>query len=56
MVSVPPKTSISMRIGILKNKITLIFYKSYAKLIKKLYCRFHFWAVGYFVCIVGLDE
>ena len=56
LVSVPPKISISYLMGVLKGKIAIKLFKSYPKLKKKPYWCNHFWARGYFVSTVGLDE
>ena len=56
LVSVPPKISISQLMGILKGKIAIKLFKSYPKLKEKPYWGNHFWARGYFVNTVGLDE
>ena len=56
VVSVPPKVSISKLMGTLKGKIAIKLFKSYPLLKKKPYWGNHFWARGYFVSTVGLDE
>ena len=56
LVSVPPKVSISKLMGILKGKTAIKLFKSYPKLKQKPYWGNHFWARGYFVSTVGLDE
>lgn len=56
LVSVPPKVSISKLMGTLKGKIAIKLFKSYPKLKQKPYWGNHFWARGYFVSTVGLDE
>mgnify|MGYP002795132398 FL=1 len=56
LVSVPPKVSISKLMGTLKGKVAIKLFKSYPKLKKKPYWGNHFWARGYFVSTVGLDE
>lgn len=56
VVSVPPKVSISKLMGVLKVKLAIKLFKSYPKLKKKPYWGNHFWARGYFVSTVGLDE
>jgi len=56
VVSVPPKVSISNLMGILKGKIAIKIFKSYPDLKKRPYWGNHFWARGYFVSTVGLDE
>ena len=56
VVSVPPKVSISNLMGVLKGKIAIKLFKSYPDLKKKPYWGNHFWARGYFVSTIGLDE
>lgn len=56
LVSVPPKISISKLMGTLKGKLAIKLFKSYPKLKNKPYWGNHFWARGYFVSTVGLDE
>lgn len=55
LVSIPPKVSISQLMGTL-GKVAIKLFKSYPKLKKKPYWGNHFWARGYFVNTVGLDE
>jgi putative transposase len=54
--SVPPKLSISALMGLLKGKLAIKLFKSYPKLRQKPYWGNHFWARGYFVSTVGVDE
>jgi REP-associated tyrosine transposase len=56
LVSVPPKISISNLLGTLKGRLAIKLFKSYPTLKKKPYWGNHFWARGYFVSMVGLDE
>ena len=56
IISIPPKVSVSEMMGILKGKTAIKIFKSYAELKKKPYWGNHFWARGYFVNTVGLDE
>ena len=56
VVSIPPKVSISEMIGILKGKLAIKLFKSYPKMKQKPYWGNHFWARGYFVSTVGIDE
>jgi len=56
LVSVSPKFSISKLMGTLKYKIAIKLFKSYPKLRQKPYWGNHFWAPGYFVSTVGIDE
>ena len=56
IVSVPPKLSISQLMGILKGKTEIKIFKSYPQLRLKPYWGNHFWAKGYCVDTIGLDE
>ena len=56
VVSVPPKVSISELMGTLKGKLAIKLFKSYPKMKQKPYWGNHFWARGYFVTTVGVDE
>ena len=56
VVSIPPKVSISDMMGILKGKLAIKLFKSYPKMKKKPYWGNHFWARGYFVSTIGIDE
>lgn len=56
LVSVPPKLSISQLMGTLKGKIAIKLFKTYPAMKRKPYWGNHFWARGYFVNTVGLDE
>ena len=56
VVSVPPKVSISDLMGTLKGKLAIKLFKSYPKMKQKPYWGNHFWARGYFVTTVGVDE
>jgi putative transposase len=56
VVSIPPKVSVSTYLGTIKGKIAIKIFKSYPKLKKKPYWGNHFWARGYFVNTVGMDE
>ena len=55
LVSIPPKTSISSFMGYLKGKSALMMYDKHANLKYKIGNRY-FWAEGYFVSSVGLNE
>ena len=55
MVSIPPKYSISQFMGYLKGKSALMIYDKHANL-KYKYGNRHFWAEGYYVSTVGLNE
>jgi len=54
--SIPPKLSVSAFMGFLKGKLAIKLFKSYPRLKQKPYWGNHFWARGYFVNTVGLDE
>jgi putative transposase len=54
--SIPPKVSVSQYMGLLKGKLAIKVFKSYPKLRQKPYWGNHFWARGYFVSTVGVDE
>jgi putative transposase len=56
LVSIPPKISVSQYMGTIKGKIAIKIFKSYPALKKKPYWGNHFWARGYFVNTVGLNE
>ena len=56
VVSAPPKVSTSKLMGVLKGKLAIKLFKSNPKLKEKPYWGNHFWARGYFVSTVGLDE
>lgn len=56
VLSIPPKVSVSEFMGIMKGKLAIKLFKSYPDLKKKPYWGNHFWARGYFVNTIGLDE
>jgi len=56
VVSIPPRLSVSDFMGILKGKTAIRLFKSHPNLKKKPYWGNHFWARGYFVNIVGINE
>jgi putative transposase len=56
VLSIPPKISISSFMGFLKGKLAIKVMKSYPRLRRKPYWGNHFWARGYFVNTVGLNE
>lgn len=55
LVSIPPKTSISRFMGYLKGKSALMMFDKHANLKYKFGNR-HFWAEGYYVSTVGLND
>ena len=56
VISIPPKVSVSQMMGILKGKLAIKLFKSYPQIKQKPYWGNHFWARGYFVSTVGIDE
>ncbi|MGE4347536.1 MAG: IS200/IS605 family transposase [Flavobacteriaceae bacterium] len=54
--SIPPKISVSEFMGILKGKLAIRIFQSYPDLKLKPYWSNHFWAKGYFIITIGLDE
>ena len=55
LVSIPPKISVSSFMGYLKGKSALMIFDKHANLKYKFGNR-HFWAEGYYVRTVGLNE
>ena len=55
VLSIPPKISVSSFMGYLKGKSTLMMFERHANLKYKFGNR-HFWAEGYYVSTVGLNE
>ena len=56
IVSIPPKVSISEFMGTIKGKLAIKLFKSYPVMKKKPYWGNHFWARGYFVNTIGINE
>jgi putative transposase len=56
IVMMPPKVSVSELIGILKGRTAIRVFKQNPGLKTKPYWGNHFWADGYCVDTVGLDE
>ena len=54
-LSIPPKISVSSFMGDLKGKSALMMFDKHANL-KYKYGNRHFWAEGYYVSTVGLNE
>ena len=54
-LSIPPKYSVSSFMGYLKGKSSLMIFDKHANL-KYKYGNRHFWAEGYYVSTVGLNE
>ena len=55
LVKIPPKYSVSSIMGYLKGKSALMIFDRFANLKYKFGNR-HFWAKGYYVSTVGLNE
>ena len=55
LVAIPPKISVSSFMGYLKGKSALMMFEHHANLKYKFGNR-HFWAEGYYVSTVGLNE
>ena len=55
LVSIPPKYSVATITGYLKGKSAMIVFEKYSNL-KKNFKGHNFWARGYYVSTVGLDE
>ncbi len=55
VLSIPPKYSVSQTVGFLKGKSAIKMFDRHLEL-KKRYWGRHFWARGYCVSTVGLDE
>ena len=54
-VEIPPKMSVAGYIGFLKGKSSLMIFDRHANL-KYKYGNRHFWAEGYYVSTVGLND
>jgi putative transposase len=55
LVSIPPKYPVAQVVWFIKGKSAIHIYRSYLGL-RKNYTGMHFWARGYFVLTVGVDE
>ena len=55
LVSIPPKMSVSSFMGYLKGKSAMMIFDRHDHLKYKFGNR-HFWATGYYVSTVGLNE
>jgi len=55
LVAIPPKYSVSSVMGYLKGKSALMLFDKHANL-KYIFGNRHFWAEGYYVSTVGLNE
>ena len=56
VVFLEPKMSMSDFMGIIKGKLAIKIFQSFAGLKKKPYCGNHFWSRGYCSSTVGLNE
>ncbi len=56
LVMIPPKVSISQLMGTIKGRTAIRIFKQFPFLKKKPYWGNHFWAHGYCVDTVGIDE
>ena len=54
-LSIPPKYSVANTVGFLKGKSAIRIHRDYLKRTKQ-FTGFHFWARGYCVSRIGLDE
>lgn len=54
-LAIPPKYSVSTIVGYLKGKSAMIVFEKYIRL-KQNFRGHQFWAKGYYVNTVGLDE
>ena len=56
LAMVPPKISISDYVGILKGRTAIRVFNKFREIKQRPYWGNHFWARGYCVDTVGLDE
>ena len=54
-ISIPPKYSVSSVVGYLKGKSAIEIFEKFSK-VRRNFRGHHFWARGYYVNTVGLDE
>ena len=54
-ISVPPKYALSTMVGYLNGKSAMVVFEKYSK-VKRNFKGHSFWARGYYVSTVGLDE
>ena len=54
-VSIPPKFAVASIVGYLKGKSAIEVFEKFSKL-RRNFRGHHFWARGYYVSTVGLDE
>ena len=56
IVMIPPKVSVSDYLGIVKGRTAIRIFKQFKHLKQRPYWGNHFWAPGYCVDTIGLDE
>jgi len=56
IVSMPPKESVSKLLGMVKGKTAIQIFRQFPHLKQKPYWGNHFWARGYCVDTVGINE
>jgi len=56
ILGIPPKYSVSEVMGMLKGKTAIKMFQNYPEMKKKTCWGNHFWARGYCVSTIGLDE
>jgi putative transposase len=56
IIMIPPKLSVSDYMGIIKGRTAIRVFNKFRTLKKKPYWGNHFWASGYCVDTIGLDE
>jgi putative transposase len=56
LVMIPPKVSVSTFLGTIKGKSAIRIFTKFPNLKKNVYWGNHFWARGYCVDTIGLDE
>jgi len=55
LLSIPPKMAVSRVVGTIKGRVAIRMYKEIPEIRKKFWGR-RFWARGYFVSTVGVNE
>ena len=55
LLSIPPKMAVSGVVGTIKGRVAIRMFKEIPEIRKKFWGR-KFWARGYFVSTVGVDE
>ena len=55
-MSIPPKISVSKYVGTIKGKVAIKIFQVFRGLKRQKYWGNHFWARGYFVSTVEIDE